>query len=821
MNKTLVTACRISIEIFLLLVMALASWRAGSTRLEDWNGPAGSLSNELFIPAIMMNAGMGFVNVDPSEIPGLRDFLEFRTQKFDPAPLAGFQNVKDLHPFQEYHRYLIYSTAFVWRILGIEWDAVKVLILFYLFLAAAAVYGICRLCMNPLISLAAALAFVYAQPVLWTLPILRDFVKAPFILALILLLGITVRYRLTTLLYFLVVAASGLVLGVGLGFRRDMIVFVPVVLFFLLVCRLDARKGGVWRRPAAAVFLLFLFVFSAWPVHKALYRDGYVAAHDTIMGLASFSDHDLGVIAPASYEKHYLLNDLYCTLKAHDAARRGVTFSPEVYKKRCNEPEFDLEMKQAYVTKILETFPGDMLTRAYAAVVRIATAIVASPYPIVHFFENWGVWFTVGGLLLVAAGSPMRAWLVLLLLCYFCGYTSIQFAVRHAFHMSFVPYFFAGLVVQYLLKLAAGFLPGRFRSTFGEDLRTFGRKVVKCAGYCTLFCVISGGGLIMPLIAARAWQYEQVNSLKNSYIKAPMTPLSHKTLSWDGRTLFMPVGGRACHLCQTMGLIVDIETRLIAASLRKVDIPLDLKLVYEWDGRSWDFSAPATFGLRDIQTPGDLKYFFPVHETSTCTDWNHFVGISLPDEQAHFFEGFLEVQNLENLELLVNMAVPEEEARFIDAQYLKVPDEGGEWTPYNVYEDFNPFVEEMEIRGLLSQGQSGRAAERVRLVLKRRPQSIQFTFLLAEALMKAGDREKALSEARALLELYPETFVLYARINQFFREHGGAEGCCREWQSVVEGNPALACARIYRDNACVQLPGLSSNNDDASMSPPE
>ena len=159
------------------------------------------------------------------------------------------------------------------------------------------------------------------------------------------------------------------------------------------------------------------------------------------MGFASFSDHELGVITPASYEKHYLLNDLYCTLKAHDAAKRGVTFSPETYAKRCNEPEFDLEMKQAYVSEIIKTFPGDMLTRAYAAVVRIATAIVASPFPVVHFFENWGLWFTAGGLLMIAAVSPVRAWLMLLLLCYFCGYTSIQFAFRHAFHMSFVPYF--------------------------------------------------------------------------------------------------------------------------------------------------------------------------------------------------------------------------------------------------------------------------------------------------------------------------------------------------------------------------------------------
>lgn len=809
MNKTLLKACRIFLELLLLLVLALAVRQAGTDRLKDWNGPAGSLSNDLFIPAITMNAGMGFTNLDPSAVPGLRDFLDFRVQKFDCAVLAGFRDVKPLHPFQEYHRYLIYSAACVWRILGIQWDAFKILILFYFFLAAVAVYGISRLCMNPLISLAVALAFVYAQPVLWTLPILRDFVKAPFILALILLLGITVRYRLTTLRYVLVVVATGLVLGLGLGFRRDMIVFVPVALFFLLLSRLHPAKRAAWRRPVAVVLFLCLFIFSGWPIHRALYRDGYVAAHDTIMGFASFSDHELGVITPASYEKHYLLNDLYCTLKAHDAAKRGVTFSAETYAKRCNEPEFDLEMKQAYVTEIVKTFPADMLTRAYAAVVRIATAIVASPFPAVHFFETWGLWFTAGGLIMIAAVSPVRAWFMLLLLCYFCGYTSIQFAFRHAFHMSFVPYFFAGLVVQLVFKSFTVFLSCCFKFDCDGDFSGFGRKVLRGTGYCILFVAVSGIALLGPLALARSWQRDRVNELKDSYAKGPRYPLSHRKMAWDGRTLFMPAEGRRCRLCQNLGLIVDIETRLMGASFSKVDIPLDLKLVYEWDGRSWDFSAPATFGLRASQTQGDLNYFFPVHETTTCTDWNHFVGLSLPDDQAPYFQGFFEVGGLEDLKLLVNMAIPEEASRFIDAQHLELPDEGGTWTPYNVYQDFNPFLEEMEIRGLMSQGQASRAAEQARQVLERRPLSIQFSFLLAEALMKEDLPQEALSEARSLLEFYPKSFVLYARLNQFFLDHGGPETSCREWHSVLEANPSLECGRIYLDSVCPQAPTSS------------
>ena len=256
MNKSLLKACRIFLEFLLLFVIALAVRQAGNDRLKDWNGPAGSLSNDLFIPAITMNAGMGFTNLDPAAVPGLRDFLDFRAQQFDSALLSGFRDTKPLHPFQEYHRYLIYSTACAWRIFGIHWDAVKMLILFYFFLAAAAVYGISRLCMNPLNSLLVTLAFVYAQPVLWTLPILRDFVKAPFVLALILLLGITVRYRLTTIRYLLVIIASiGTRPGVGVPEGHDRLRSGRPVLSFIARLYPASSPRGAGGCHSAFVFV--------------------------------------------------------------------------------------------------------------------------------------------------------------------------------------------------------------------------------------------------------------------------------------------------------------------------------------------------------------------------------------------------------------------------------------------------------------------------------------------------------------------------------------------------------------------------------------
>lgn len=804
MVNKLVTAIRIGVELLFLVLLGVLVWRVGSERLDGWNGPAASLSNDLFVPAVMMNAGRGFVNVEPSSLPELRAFLDFRTQDFDVGLVRDTLENRPLHPFQEYHRYLIYSVACVWRIFGVNWDAVKILILFYFFLAAAFVYGICRLAMNPLFSLAAAAAFIFAPAVLWTLPILRDFVKAPFILALIFVLGATIKYKLNTSRYYCLAGAAGLLLGLGVGFRRDMVVFLPAVLFFLFVCRLYPGRMYFWRRPAAAVLVLALFILSGWPVHKALFRDGYVAAHDTIMGFSSYSDHELGVIKAASYEKHYLLNDLYCTMKAHDLASRGVTFSKEVYQRRCNEPAFDLQMKQAYVTTIIKTFPADMILRAYAAVVRMATAINASSFRPVRYVETYGVWLMMAGMILLAFRKPVQSWLILVLVLYFCGCLSLQFAFRHAFHMSFLPYFFAGMVAQQLLVLVADiFRAWRFRRE-GEKTHLL-KNGLKGGLKGAAFVLVAGIMLYAPLAVARLWQSGKVAELRKSYVDAPQISLPYRTMTWNDRIIFMPQGGRACHLCQTDGLIVGIETRCMMAAFKQANCPLDLRIIYEWEGLSWDFSSLTNFNFEMPSKPTDFDYYFPVHETSTCTDWNRFVGLSLPKEQAGCFKGYYQVTNLDGLGLLINMAVPKCPEQFVDSQSLDMSGSGGIWSPYRIYDSFNPFLEEMKIRG---EDDPSRAETLARDALLRQPGSIQFTFLLAEALEEKGEREKARQECLALMELYPDSFVYFARLNQYFLEFGGVARCRDEWKAIVEQYPSSECARSYLEEAEKQLESI-------------
>ncbi|HOH43222.1 MAG TPA: hypothetical protein PLZ53_08885, partial [Candidatus Hydrogenedentes bacterium] len=207
----------------LLLLMGLVSV-VGFSCLSTWKGPAGSLTNDLFVPSILLNAGLGFSNADADTVPGLRDFLDFKSTAFSLENIKAGTTFQPLHPYQEFHRYLLYTLALVWYCFGINWISVKLLLIALLVLSALLTYGISRLVLNRLLSFLVALSFSASAGVYWTLPVLRDFAKVPFILALLLLMGLFIRRRMTPRLYWLLALSAGAVMGIGMGFRRDLLV---------------------------------------------------------------------------------------------------------------------------------------------------------------------------------------------------------------------------------------------------------------------------------------------------------------------------------------------------------------------------------------------------------------------------------------------------------------------------------------------------------------------------------------------------------------------------------------------------------------------
>src|SRR5581483_7336477 len=138
------------------------------------------------------------------------------------------------------------------------------------------------------------------------LPLLRDYAKAPFLLCAVLIMGCIVTRASTRPAVFALAAAGGVVMGVGLGFRNDLLlVVVPFV--FVLTFLLPQLPRPVTARLIACAVFAAAFGLSAAPV-LADYTRGTNTGHVTVLGLSAPFDAPLG-IAPSIYEYgHFYLD---------------------------------------------------------------------------------------------------------------------------------------------------------------------------------------------------------------------------------------------------------------------------------------------------------------------------------------------------------------------------------------------------------------------------------------------------------------------------------------------------------------------------------
>src|SRR4029450_13222396 len=96
-------------------------------------------------------------------------------------------------------------------------------------------YGILRLTLTRSLALCALAVSVTATPNLMLVPQLRDYAKGPFLLAAMLILGAAVRWGSGLRRTLALAALCGAVVGIGLGFRNDLLLAIPPSLLTLAV----------------------------------------------------------------------------------------------------------------------------------------------------------------------------------------------------------------------------------------------------------------------------------------------------------------------------------------------------------------------------------------------------------------------------------------------------------------------------------------------------------------------------------------------------------------------------------------------------------
>jgi hypothetical protein len=435
-----------------LAIFLIAAFWGG--RFVQSGGITPSFYQRTFAPAVMEACGKGFVSpARLDDIPTLSDFLHLKTASFscEHVPVRFEQESPDspgsrpVKLLQLSSRYLMGAVALNWRLTGISWSALLPLYALLYGISSAAVYGVFRLGMGKALAAGLAILIVFSPLQLNNLPHLRDYAKAPFILAIVFLLGALVKYSLVPKKTLLTSALLGAVLGVGIGFRMDLLVFIPAVFFTLAFFTPSGTISNIGVRVRAMGVFVLAFASLGWPILIAM-QDGGNTFHVILLGLFSPFDLALNVQPSPVYEWGYLYHDVYASEVLNSYAHRLWNIGTPL---RLATAAYD-QAGMAYYYEIFRQFPADLVTRSLAAILKVVQTTGAERLP--QWVDGFLPIAMLMSLLVLAIYSLRYAVFLLVAVVFLGGYPSLQFSERHYFHLQIVPLFFIGFLGQQVLE---------------------------------------------------------------------------------------------------------------------------------------------------------------------------------------------------------------------------------------------------------------------------------------------------------------------------------------------------------------------------------
>lgn len=659
----------------------------GMGYLAVWtNPPEGYWQAWWLAPSAMMATGHGFVYPEPAPPP----LLEFMNRKIDRLPANAIPaNTPSIEVsfFHEGHRYLLYAVALVWYLFGVSWKALLPLYGVLCGLSVAAAYGIFRLGMNRLFAVLLAVLFMVSPAHLSALPLLRDYGKAPFMLAGIFLMGYLIARPLGRARLLGLSAVLGVLLGVGRGFRMDVLICVPAAALVLAVFTPGAYRGTLRWRLAAVLVMLLSFELAAWPMLHPK-ASAKTSAHHVLGGFVEPYDVPLG-IGVTPYTWMPIMNDLYmfsfveANARLMDKTEGPIPYQSPAYQKAGLH----------YLSSLITHFPGDAVTRMYASVLRVlqqsptryhrfdpddlkegnefVSGVWGGTWPLLAHLSRFAPVYAGLALLLLSARSLRLGIAGLFLLFYFGGYSCLQFCNRHYFHLSVLPFWAFGFVINAAVFGAAGLCRGEKRARLLVWCRQPGGWW--CAPVQRVLAFAVGAVLVIaaPLVLARMLQHPRVNALYENYHRAALEPLAAERVPdapRPGLTLLKPAGlfaeaSAAAHPSwQTFPEVLVLEVEGVP------DQDMWIWPRYSAPVDTMDFTYYARKMRLFAGASGTVRCFLPVFESpdeflvdggATLKGGRSFEGVAVLSAQAQCVKQIYRVKDPAQLGLIMELSLPE------------------------------------------------------------------------------------------------------------------------------------------------------------------
>ena len=622
-------------DAYISLALFVFSWAIAGFYLPTFRAGGGTpqFYQSDFAPAVMSACGRGYVNIEARSIRPLAAFLDNRVDAFDCRDLPAQPAPAQLGLLPSVCRYLMLATAGVWRVTGVSWTSVDILLSAMFAIVITGAFLALRFAAGRTLAIIGSVLWAVSPMHLANLPHLRDYSKTPFFVLTALAVAIVVTQR-RALWLVITGIVFGAVQGIGFGMRTDAILnFVPF-LVAIFAAGPRALADELAAKIGSAVAALAVFALVAYPIF-GIYGSSDGLSKIALLGLTTPFDQPLSVRA-APYNFGGLYNDSYVAsivygdwgrahASTHDAEPLGAVFA---------------KASRDYAVRLAGMFPGDMLTRTAGSVVQtlnlpFSITYGSAPAGVTNrFLVGLAEWRTRLMLSLIGSGPAVALLLLVLLACsrlrdgavaftlllFLTAYPVIQFHGRHTFHLEFVVIAAFVWLASLAFRAAKGIVSGSRPSALA---------IARGAGLVAGLVAAS----VLILVLARLVQVPRARGLLDSYDHASasaLTVLSSRDAS--GQTLLSANVFEAVSSSRVQQalLVADVS----ASSCTHA--PTALTLRYLQTGNrppvDYDFSTrvvlPATRD-RGVAT----RVFFPVYAIDLGHgDSARFAGVAVADD---------------------------------------------------------------------------------------------------------------------------------------------------------------------------------------------
>ena len=441
--------------------------------------------------------------------------------------------------FSQIQPYLTWLAAFSWRSLGLYQTSLWPLVALLAGLYGASVFALSRLFLQRWLAVISAVVLVFSPAHTQMVVFLRDYSKAPFFIWALFFLILAMRLK-SLRLSAGSAALAGAAIGVGYGFRVDLIVLLPIGALSLIISSVQH-----WRRPlyfvAPACALVLSTLLVAGPL--MLRHDLGASGGSLVMqGAAQPFRSDLN-LDPAGYSLAWVYSD-ELTLSEVAAAMRS-DYPDWAQTEMSHRPGYDLSGASKYSSDYLfewaSLFAGDFATQGLKAggwVLGFPTAISRLDLilkerisdAVFPFYERigtqWLPYISGLGLYLLLwkryQHSRFEALALFTLFALVTGYSGIQFSLRHFFHLEFIWI----ICVLSILQVGLDFRKGQTRAVYASFPSFVGCSVG------VIICVFSVWGFLVYR------QTSQVGTEIAKLVQGSRDEISTtQTLMSDGRLL--------------------------------------------------------------------------------------------------------------------------------------------------------------------------------------------------------------------------------------------------------------------------------------------